>query len=348
MKNFDISKFRKGITKSIDGVSFGFHDPSTWISTGNYALNYYISGDFRKGIPLGKVTMFAGEPASGKSFICSGTVIRHAQEQGILPILIDSENALDEDWLRPLGVDTAEDKLVKMSTATVDGVAKIVSEFVKQYREEYTDVEDRPKILFVIDSLGMLLTPTDIDQFQKGNMKGDMGRKAKQLKAFIQNCVITLADLDIGMVMTNHTYASQDIFDPEDKISGGAGMIFASSIVVAMKKTKLKEDEEGKKVSDVQGINATCKIMKTRFTKPFQVTKIKIPYATGMDEYSGLVELFEKREWLIKRGNRLVHEPDTINEIALYRREWGSNKDGMLMHLVEKMENENVVSENQE
>lgn len=58
---FDISKFRKDITKAIDGLSIGFNDPTDWISTGNYALNYRISGDFNKGIPLGKVTVFAGE-----------------------------------------------------------------------------------------------------------------------------------------------------------------------------------------------------------------------------------------------------------------------------------------------
>ena len=58
-KPFDISKFRKEITKSIDGLSVGFNDPTDWISTGNYALNYLISGDFNKGIPLGKVTVFA-------------------------------------------------------------------------------------------------------------------------------------------------------------------------------------------------------------------------------------------------------------------------------------------------
>ncbi len=36
---------------------------------------------------------------------------------------------------------------------------------------------ERPKVLFVIDSLGMLLTPTDVNQFEAGEMKGDMGRK---------------------------------------------------------------------------------------------------------------------------------------------------------------------------
>ena len=35
------------------------------------------------------------------------------------------------------------------------------------------DEEERPKVLFVIDSLGMLLTP--MITFNKGDMKGDMG-----------------------------------------------------------------------------------------------------------------------------------------------------------------------------
>ncbi len=43
--------------------------------------------------------------------------------------------------------------------------------------------EDKPKVLFVIDSLGMLLTPTDVDQFGKGDLKGDSGvRKPKHLQ----------------------------------------------------------------------------------------------------------------------------------------------------------------------
>ena len=60
-KAFDISKFRKGLTKSIDGLGVGFNDPTDWISTGNYALNYLISGDFFKGVPLGlhKVLFYA-------------------------------------------------------------------------------------------------------------------------------------------------------------------------------------------------------------------------------------------------------------------------------------------------
>ena len=83
-KAFDLSKFRKTLTKSIDGLGVGFNDPTDWVSTGNYALNYLISADFNKGIPLGKVTVFAGESGAGKSYVCSGNLIRNAQEQSLL------------------------------------------------------------------------------------------------------------------------------------------------------------------------------------------------------------------------------------------------------------------------
>ena len=327
-KPFDVSRFRKEITKSIDGLSIGFNDPTDWISTGNYALNYLISGDFNRGIPLGKVTVFAGESGAGKSYICSGNIVRHAQEQGIFVVLIDTENALDETWLHALGVSTDESKLLKLSMAMVDDVAKTISTFMADYKA-LPDGE-RPRVLFVIDSLGMLLTPTDVNQFESGDMKGDLGRKAKSLTALVRNCVNMFGAYGVGMVCTNHTYASQDMFDPDDKISGGQGFIYASSIVVAMRKLKLKEDEDGNKISDVMGIRSACKVMKTRYAKPFEGVQVKIPYETGMNPYSGLVDLAEKKGLLKKDGNRLAFTTSDGEIIKQFRRAWENNEEGCL------------------
>ena len=329
-KPFDISKFRKDLTKSIDGLSFGFNDPTDWVSTGNYTLNYLISGDFHRGIPLGKVTVFAGESGAGKSYICSGNIVRHAQEQGIFVVLVDSENALDEDWLKALNVDTSEDKLLKLNMAMIDDVAKTISEFMKHYKAMAET--ERPKVLFVIDSLGMLLTPTDVDQFEAGNMKGDMGRKPKALTSLVRNCVNMFGSMNVGMVCTNHTYASQDMFDPDDKISGGQGFIYASSIVVAMRKLKLKEDEDGNKTSEVNGIRAACKVMKTRYAKPFESVQVKIPYSTGMSPYSGLMEMFESQGILTKDGNKLSYTSPVTGEIIKeFRKGWTNDKLDIVM-----------------
>ncbi len=344
-KAFDISKFRKSITKSIEGLSIGFNDPTDWVSTGNYALNYLISGDFNRGVPLGKVTVFAGESGAGKSYICSGNLIKAAQAQGIYPILIDSENALDEDWLKALGVDTSEDKLLKLNMAMIDDVAKTITEFVTEYKAMPED--QRPKILFVLDSLGMLLTPTDVNQFEAGDLKGDMGRKPKALTALVRNCVNMFGSLNIGLVATNHTYASQDMFDPDDKISGGQGFIYASSIVVAMKKMKLKEDEDGNKITEVRGIRAGCKIMKTRYAKPFESVQVKIPYETGMNPYSGLVDLAEAKGMLKKEGNSLVYVTKDGEIIKQFRKAWERNENGGLDAIMADISKhgENVASE---
>lgn len=471
--SFDISKFRKSITKAIPGLGIGFNDPSTWINTGNFALNYLISGDFNKGVPLGKVTVFAGEsgclPAnqiievkynqleynrvvcaditeqvsverlrefyydnnineirvntpdgfqkiinwydkgvkpiyrfttqahtlrcsndhliqieqeqwvtaeslivgdeiltdnglqpilriikdgteecydfeidhpnhrywsngisshnSGKSYICSGNLARHAQEQGIFVVLIDSENALDEKWLHALGVDTSEDKLLKLNLAMIDDVALTISEFVKEYSN--TPVKERQKVLFIIDSLGMLLTPTDVKQFADGDLKGDLGRKPKALTALIRNCVNQFGTLDLGLVCTNHVYGSLDMFDPDDKISGGNGQIFASSIVVAIKKRKLKEDDAGVKVTNVLGIRSACKIMKSRYAQPFTEVEVQIPYTTGMNPYSGLFDLMEKNHLLTKNGNKYSYLDTSGNLHNYFRKDWYKNINGI-------------------
>ena len=319
-KSFDPSKFRNSLTKSIKGMSAGFNDPQDWISTGNYALNYLLSGDFRKGIPLGKVSVFAGESGAGKSYIVSGNIVKSAQEQGIFVVLIDSENALDEKWLHALGVETTDDKILKLNMAMIDDVAKTISTFMDDYRA--IDEDDRPKVLFVVDSLGMLMSPTEVNQFEAGDMKGDMGRKAKALKALVTNCVNMFGSYNVGMVVTNHTYASQDMFDPDDKISGGSGFVYASSMVVAMKKLKLKEDADGNKTSTVNGIRAACKVMKTRYAKPFEAVQVKIPYETGMDPYSGLFDMFETRGLLEKQGNRYKYISSTGEETLEYRKKW--------------------------
>jgi RecA/RadA recombinase len=332
-KAFDASKFRKSITKSVPGMSVGFRDPDTWVSTGNYCLNKLISGDFHKGIPLGKVTVLAGESGAGKSYIASGNVVKNAQDQGIYVVLIDSENALDNSWLEALDVDTSEDKLLKLNVAMIDDVAKIVSDFMKEYRADYGDADeaDRPKVLFVLDSLGMMLTPTDVDQFNKGDMKGDMGRKPKALSALVRNCVNMFGDFNVGMVATNHTYASQDMFDPDDKISGGQGFIYASSIVIAMRKLKLKTDADGNKTSQVHGIRAACKIMKTRYAKPFESVQVEIPYETGMSPYSGLLEFFEAKGLLVKQGNRLKYVTKSGEEMIEFRKNWTDEKLDVIM-----------------
>jgi len=153
-----------------------------------------------------------------------------------------------------------------------------------------------------------------------------MGRKPKALTSLVRNTVNMIGSYNVGIVATNHTYASQDMFDPDDKISGGQGFIYASSIVIAMKKLKLKVDADGVKTSQVHGIRAACKVMKTRYSKPFEGVQVEIPYETGMTPTSGLVDMFEKKGLLVKQGNRLKYITKDGTEMLEFRKQWTPEK----------------------
>jgi len=114
-------------------------------------------------------------------------------------------------------------------------------------------------------------------------------------------------------------------------VSHNSGMIYASSIVVAIKKLKLKVDSQGNKTSQVHGIRAACKVMKSRFAKPFESVQIAIPYETGMDPYSGLVDYFEQTGLLTKTGNKLEYVSPVTGEVFKeFRKHWEGNADGCL------------------
>lgn len=468
-KPFDMTKFRKEQNKKLK-IKDGFFDPLTWVSTGNYALNKMMSGNFNNGIPIGSVSTFAGEsgclpssatvkiriennfeemtitiaelkelynsgkyfeidtpdgfqkiiswwdkgvlpmvsittkngmetrcaenhllqldsnewiPASllknglrlltksgvseiisitnendeecydfeidhpnhrywgdgfsshnsGKSYIVSGNIVKNALDNNIAVVLLDTEGAIKKTWAYALGVDTNNEMLIRWNKRTISQVAETVADFMDDYANSYisTPREEQPPVLFVIDSLGNLETETGIKQFNEGDLKGDRGLFPRQLKAFMKNTIGTFDGFQCGGCFTNHIYKSQDMYAPDDIITGGSGPVYLSDIVVSLNKYKLKEDANGNKVTTVQGIRSKVKCVKSRYAKPFEEVEILIPYDRGMDPYSGLFDMFENKV-LKKDGNRwLYYSKETGEEFKLYKKEMKPEFFDMIM-----------------
>ena len=288
----------KGAEKVKD-IEFGFHDPSIWVHTGNYGLNHLISGDLFEGFPMGKTLILAGESGAGKSYLACA-MMREAQSQGILPVILDSESSLDRRFLEAIGVNTDPDKLLYFGVATVSQCQSIISNVLKGL--DSIPEEERVPLLFVIDSLGMLLTEKEAKERDDGVMKADMGTKAKQLRLFFRMITNQISKYNAGVVATNHTYKGSDSYgNPLTHISGGDGLIYAASIVLMVSKKMLKEDPKVVK-SAVKGIKVKVKCLKTRFTQPFQILEMNLPYDGGLDPYSGLLEKFVAAGAIDKAG----------------------------------------------
>lgn len=318
---FDLSKLRKKVEKSIPGMSFGFNDPTVFLDTGCYALNYLTGGRFEGGVPLeGKTTMFAGDSGSGKSYIVSANLIKDAQAKGVYPILIDTENAIDLMWLENLGVKTSDEYLQKYVASTVDDASKFIGESIDLWKEANMELPaaERAKILFVVDSVGMLITPNQERQFMEGDQKGDLGLKAKQVSNMMRVIQAKIASTPLGVVFTNHVYASQDQYTP-DVIPGGKMLEFATSVIVQMNKLLLKKNELDENITEegsaAMGIRSSCVVRKSRYSKPFEKVQIYIPYESGMDRYSGLHDLFIKKGVLVREGTRYVYTSPVTGEV---------------------------------
>jgi RecA/RadA recombinase len=263
----DLSKFRKEQNKKLN-IKDGFFDPITWISTGNYALNKMISGNFHWGIPIGSVTCFAGESGSGKSFLVSGNIVRNALEQGVSVVLLDSEDAVKRKWAQAVGVNPDHPNLIRWNKNTINQVALVISDFMKDYASEYRETprEEQPPVLFVIDSLGHLNSDTDAEQFQKGDLKGDKGIKAKGLKMLMTNCIRLFSGFQIGLVCTNHTYKSQDMYAPDDVISGGCLVPETPILMANGTKKPIKEVVVGDELLTLFGCQSVTKLW--QYQKP--------------------------------------------------------------------------------
>lgn len=304
-----LKNFEKDISSLNVTVGSG-EPPRYWYSTGNHALNRIISGSFFKGIPQGRVTGLAGPSGAGKSFLASN-IMRSAQQAGAHILAIDSENALDEKFVRAIGVDPDND-YTYVSADTIPQVTKIVSSFLKGYKTEYSDSDDAPQVLIVIDSLDMLLTETESEHFEKGVTKGDQGQRNKQLKAMLRSFVQAIKHLNISIVVTSQVYKNQDVTNGEGLWIVSDAVKYSLSQIILITKLKLKDTGS----TEVKGIRMKTEGYKTRFTKPFQKVVIEVPYDEGMDPYSGLLDVALELGIVNKKGARYVIDGDDTSWYA--------------------------------
>lgn len=294
-----LDKFEKDLDKLDVAVGSG-EPPRYWYSTGNVVLNRIISGSFTRGIPQGRVTGLVGPSQAGKSFLACNMMVS-AQKAGAHLLVIDSENALDEDFVRAIGVNP-DDGYTYVAADTIPQVSKVVSSFIKGYKDEYGDDPDAPQVLIVIDSLDMLLTETEQDHFEKGVMKGDQGQRNKQLKAMLRTFVQAIKRLNIAIVITDSVYRNQDVMNGEGVWMVKDAVKYSLSQIILLTKLKLKDTGD----TEIKGIRMKCEGYKTRFTKPFQKVVIEVPYEEGMNPYSGLLEVGLELGILEKKGSRVI------------------------------------------
>jgi len=285
-----------------DGVATG--DCESFVDTGSYILNALISGSIFGGLPANKITALAGESSTGKTFFAL-SIVKHClnSNQDAQVIYFETESAVSKDMMVSRGIDTKRVGLVPVST-----VQEFRTQSIKVV-DEYTKLkkEDRPPLLFVLDSLGMLSTSKEIQDATDGKETRDMTR-AQVIKSIFRILSLKLGQAGIPLIVTNHTYEVVGAYVPTKEMGGGTGLKYSSSTILFLSKKKEKDGTE------VVGNIIKVKAQKSRFTKENSDIETRLFYdARGLDKYYGLLELGEKYGVFQRKGNRVV-----VGESSVY------------------------------
>jgi RecA/RadA recombinase len=281
-----LNKFKKTIDK-LETVYTSFGPPDFWYNTGNYAINKIMSGSFTKGIPQGRITCLAGPSGAGKSFLLCN-ILRDAQKQGAFVLVLDSENALDDNFMSAIGIDTSPDKLMYVGVTLFSDVVSVISDFIQSYEKEYgKDNPNSPKVVIALDSLDMLLTDSEVSHFESGVQKGDQGQRAKQSKHMLRTAVSRIKRLPMAMIVTHQVYANSDLLNGEGNWIINNAIRYSVSQILLITKLKLRE------AGEVLGIRMRVECFKSRFAKLGSRVEVDVPYTKGMSPYSGFLDLME-------------------------------------------------------
>ena len=147
-----------------------------------------------------------------------------------------------------------------------------------------TPEEERPAMLFVIDSLGMLSTTKEIEDTAEGKETRDMTR-AQIVKGTFRVLTLKLGRAKVPMIVTNHTYDVIGSMFPQKEMGGGSGLKYAASSIIYLSRKKEKEGTQ------VIGNIIHCKNAKSRLTVENRVVDVRLTYDKGLDRYYGLLDM---------------------------------------------------------
>ena len=266
-------------SKVSDGIEAG--DVSGYIDTGSYILNALISGDIYGGIPTNKITAFAGETATGKTFFILGIVKQFLTDNPSGGVLyFESESALTKQMIEDRGIDSSRMIILPVST-----IQEFTHQALKVVEKHMEGQEDRP-LMMCLDSLGMLSTTKEVTDISEGKETKDMTR-AQLVKGAFRVLTLKLGKAGIPLLVTNHTYKQVGTMFPQNVMGGGSGIQYAASTIVFLSRRKEKEGTE------VIGNIIHCKNYKSRLTKENKTVDVLLRYDQGLNRYYGLIELAE-------------------------------------------------------
>ena len=349
-KNNLFDKMRKSILKKNEDAIIDLTEPKIWASSGNFVLNHILSGKFSKGYPAGRITQIFGDSGSGKSYLMA-KAIADAQQNGYMVAVIDSEQAVSQDYLQKIGVDLDPSMLMTVQVQTVEQTQDMMIEVLEGVKAEQKALggTDKLKLMLIVDSIGMLTSNKAAANAVDGHHAADMGTKAKALTNMFNQVVQKVGLTESVCLVTNHGAMEVGVMFPQMKPKGGQSCEFVPSISLRVTKGKIKASDLDEleylyaggipKHLNALGIVSRIELYKSRFTRPFRKVQLMIPYDFGLPEFAGAFDYLKDNGIIIEGGRKGYYNCTEVEfEKDFSRKDFikGGWAEQIMNHLIEQ------------
>jgi len=248
-------------------------------------LNIALSGDIDIGFKPGIIGISGPSRHYKTGYALQlGAAFQRANPDGVI-LFIDSEFGSPAGYFEASGVDP--NRVIHVPVTNLE-------EMTFELMQQLDGLERNDKVMVIIDSIGNVASKKEVENSLEGKGTKDMTR-AQVMKSMFRQITPIARMKNISIVFINHIYMEMGLY-PKAIMSGGQGPMLAADTVWIIGRSQEKDKED----NALSGYTFTIVIEKSRFVKEKKKLPITIKFDSGLNRWSGLLELAQELNFVGK------------------------------------------------
>lgn len=271
-----------------------FFNKKDLIQTSLPILNVAFSGDLAGGLVPG-LTIFAGESKTYKTLLSLYCLKAYLNKyEDAIGILYDSEFGITPEYLTQQGIDAS-----RVLHIPIEHIEQLKFDIVKRLEA----IKRGEHVFIMIDSLGALASKKEVEDANDEKSVADMSR-AKAIRSLLRIITPHLTMKDLPCIIINHIYKTMELY-AKNVVSGGTSVMYSANQIFIISRSQEKDG------TDLIGWNFTINIEKSRYVKEKSKLIFTVNYESGIDIFSGLLDLALEIGHVKKPSNGWYSRVDT-------------------------------------